>query len=470
MSSFQAARKAHPPEPARFGANIEALLGVAALRRGESDNCIACCTDASCIFPLAAAAVHQQTDGSRQAIRHFTAYLEKRPEDIGVRWLLNIAYMTLGEYPEKVPAQYLIPLDRFQLDDRRRPVLPTSPRRSGSTRWARIMPAAASSTTSMATAGSMSSRPTSTRSEGRASSSTAAMGGSRNGRDRPAWPTRSGRPTPPTPTTTTTATSMSCCCAAGGSGRSGPRCCATGATAPSMTSPAAAGLITPIACHSGAWADYDNDGFVDLYMAGEFDRKRPDPRNLAGSTTTTATARSPTSPPRPGCSTSSGARGRPGATTTTTAIPTFTSRITPNRTGSTATTATARSPTWPRRWASPSRSPASRVGGGTTTTMVGSTCSSAPSATGSPTSSVATSASRPSASGPASSAMRGPAASATSRRRPASTACSSAWGRTSATSITTDISTCISGPAGPSIATSSPTSCSRTWTGSGLRT
>ena len=88
--------------------------GVAALRRGETDNCIACCTDASCIFPLARAAVHQQTAGSRQAIRHFTAYLEKRPEDIGVRWLLNIAYMTLGEYPEKVPARASDPLEPFR--------------------------------------------------------------------------------------------------------------------------------------------------------------------------------------------------------------------------------------------------------------------------------------------------------------------------------------------------------------------
>src|SRR5262249_25016296 len=31
-----------------------------------------------------------------------------------VRWLLNVAYMTLGEYPRNVPPQYLIPLDPFQ--------------------------------------------------------------------------------------------------------------------------------------------------------------------------------------------------------------------------------------------------------------------------------------------------------------------------------------------------------------------
>ncbi len=30
------------------------------------------------------------------------------------RWLLNIAYMTLGEYPQAVPEKYLIPTTYFQ--------------------------------------------------------------------------------------------------------------------------------------------------------------------------------------------------------------------------------------------------------------------------------------------------------------------------------------------------------------------
>ena len=51
---------------------------------------------------------------SREAIRYFTEYLERHPEDLGIRWLLNLAYMTLGEYPDHVPAAYLIPLEPFQ--------------------------------------------------------------------------------------------------------------------------------------------------------------------------------------------------------------------------------------------------------------------------------------------------------------------------------------------------------------------
>ena len=58
--------------------------------------------------------MHTHQAGSREAIKQFTAYLERAPGDLRVRWILNVAYMTLGEYPEKVPPRYLILLDTFQ--------------------------------------------------------------------------------------------------------------------------------------------------------------------------------------------------------------------------------------------------------------------------------------------------------------------------------------------------------------------
>ena len=42
---------------------------------------------------------------------------------------------------------------------------------------------------------------------------------------------------------------------------------------------ASAGMGEPIATQAAGWADYDNDGRVDLYVAGEFDLSRPDTRN-----------------------------------------------------------------------------------------------------------------------------------------------------------------------------------------------
>jgi hypothetical protein len=111
---FEASLKAFPDAPELIKANMEAMIGVAALRRGETENCVACRNEASCIFPLAPAAFHRKTAGSREAIRRFTAYLAKRPEDLGVRWLLNVAYMTVGEYPDRVPPEHLIPLEPFR--------------------------------------------------------------------------------------------------------------------------------------------------------------------------------------------------------------------------------------------------------------------------------------------------------------------------------------------------------------------
>lgn len=94
--------------------NLEAMLGVIQLRRGETENCIECMGPSSCIFPIAAEAVHSRKSGSQSAIEHFTRYLERRPDDLGVRWLLNVAYMTLGEYPDKVPPRFLVPVEAFK--------------------------------------------------------------------------------------------------------------------------------------------------------------------------------------------------------------------------------------------------------------------------------------------------------------------------------------------------------------------
>src|SRR5207248_539321 len=41
----------------------------------------------------------------------------------------------------------------------------------------------------------------------------------------------------------------------------------------------AAGLCDPIASQAAAWADFDCDGHVDLYIAGEYKSQAPDPRN-----------------------------------------------------------------------------------------------------------------------------------------------------------------------------------------------
>ncbi|HEV3384689.1 MAG TPA: VCBS repeat-containing protein, partial [Gemmata sp.] len=87
--------------------------GITALRRGETDNCLMCRGESSCILPISGSAVHTNPIGSRLAIQHFTEYLSQFPNDLEAQWLMNIAYMTLGEYPDKVDPRFRISLDLF---------------------------------------------------------------------------------------------------------------------------------------------------------------------------------------------------------------------------------------------------------------------------------------------------------------------------------------------------------------------
>src|SRR5271165_1715680 len=88
-------------------------LGTAYLHLGEQENCNDMHGQKSCIFPLKGSGVHTRRRGAEGAIREFTILLKADPKDDIARWLLNIAYMQLGEYPAQVPVQWLIPESRF---------------------------------------------------------------------------------------------------------------------------------------------------------------------------------------------------------------------------------------------------------------------------------------------------------------------------------------------------------------------
>jgi hypothetical protein len=92
---------------------LRECLGVAEMRRGESENCVHAHSATSCIFPLRAAARHILPSGSEHAIKHFLTYLQSDPSDLEVKWLLNIAFMTLGKYPQEVPPAHLLGPELF---------------------------------------------------------------------------------------------------------------------------------------------------------------------------------------------------------------------------------------------------------------------------------------------------------------------------------------------------------------------
>ncbi len=96
-----------------FEKRIRDQLAIAYMRLGEQENCAHMHGQDSCIFPIKGSGVHQMKRGMEGAIRELTAALETDTKDLKSRWLLNIAYMTLGHYPAEVPAKWLIPPGTF---------------------------------------------------------------------------------------------------------------------------------------------------------------------------------------------------------------------------------------------------------------------------------------------------------------------------------------------------------------------
>ncbi len=95
-------------------------LGVGYMRLGETQNCALQHNAESCILPLRGGGIHRLREGSTEAAQYFTEILEGNPpkaltgSNLPALWLLNIAHMTLGQYPDQVPEQYRIPASTFE--------------------------------------------------------------------------------------------------------------------------------------------------------------------------------------------------------------------------------------------------------------------------------------------------------------------------------------------------------------------
>ena len=87
---------------------------------GETQNCCKKNSPESCIMPIRGAGIHLRPEASQNAIRLFGLVLSRTPHNDGrhliARWLLNVAHMTLGSYPDGVPAAWRIPPEAFESD------------------------------------------------------------------------------------------------------------------------------------------------------------------------------------------------------------------------------------------------------------------------------------------------------------------------------------------------------------------
>jgi hypothetical protein len=95
---------------------LNRFLALSFMRLGEQENCVLHHNSHSCLLPFARDAMHTEPRGSRTAIEYLTRALNQNPEDLESIWLLNVAHMTLGEYPDKVSRPWLIPPPVFDSD------------------------------------------------------------------------------------------------------------------------------------------------------------------------------------------------------------------------------------------------------------------------------------------------------------------------------------------------------------------
>lgn len=89
--------------------NIQKILAMSYLRLGERNNCVGNHMAGSCIFPIQGDGIYTDPYATQKAIKQYEDILRRTPANLEARWLLNIAYMTLGTYPAGVPRDMLIP-------------------------------------------------------------------------------------------------------------------------------------------------------------------------------------------------------------------------------------------------------------------------------------------------------------------------------------------------------------------------
>ena len=110
MKGYQVALAQFPAVAPQF----EEELGIAYLHKSEMENGLYTRPGDRDVFPVPADKAFAKKDDSQQAIQYFEKFLAEVPDDLTARWLLNYAYMTVGSYPVAVPKQWLIPPSTFE--------------------------------------------------------------------------------------------------------------------------------------------------------------------------------------------------------------------------------------------------------------------------------------------------------------------------------------------------------------------
>jgi len=101
------------PDYLKKNPSLHLLRGLTYLRLAEIENCVKRHNAECCLFPLQNGGIHEVKQPAIEARLSYLNYLSHEPSDLRARWLLNIASMAIGDYPDAVPAEFLISAKRF---------------------------------------------------------------------------------------------------------------------------------------------------------------------------------------------------------------------------------------------------------------------------------------------------------------------------------------------------------------------
>ena len=116
VDAYQADAPPGRQVPASFRASVLDLLAIAYLRLAERELCVEGPSATACRMPTSPGEGRADLSAARSAIRVYESILADDPDQLGPRWLINLAYMLLGEYPDGVPARRLIPPELFEAE------------------------------------------------------------------------------------------------------------------------------------------------------------------------------------------------------------------------------------------------------------------------------------------------------------------------------------------------------------------
>ncbi len=114
VDAFEQGRRIAASDAPELLPQMEQALGVAHLHKAEIENGVFHKPGERCLLSEHMNGGLTNNADVTKAIEYFTRYLAGNADDLEVRWLLNVAHMFAGTYPDRVPKAHLIPPDAFK--------------------------------------------------------------------------------------------------------------------------------------------------------------------------------------------------------------------------------------------------------------------------------------------------------------------------------------------------------------------